>query len=587
MAGTQPLSRTSASLYVGDLKPDVTEALLFKVFSAVGPVASIRVCRDAVTRESLKYAYVNFHTADDAGRALQTMNYTQIKGYPCRIMWSQRNPSVRKAGIGNIFVKNLDPTIDNKTLYDTFSMFGDILSCKVATDQKGVSRGYGFVHYSSQESADKAVEKVNGMDIAGKKVYVAHFKSKKAELSSNNLGAVGAPVKRTFTNVFIKNMPADWDEEKMKEVAGQHGEINSSYVKTDTKTGRKYGAVNYADPANAEKSVELLNGYKIEGTDERLYVSRAQKKSEREKELQRKIEMAKRENQKKYQGVNLYVKNLSDRVDDEVLHNLFAPFGTITSAKVMLDPQTEKSRGFGFVCFTNKDMAKMAINDLNSKLIDGKPLFVGLAQRKDERRGLLEQRARRRVQAGKAGYWNRPGMGAQTPRIQQMAPGAHFIGQPVGHPNWGTQGANPMIMGMRGGQTPGFGRPVMPGQGPMMVPNQTSHFMMNQSLQHSQASAARNSYSSTPRDQFNKNIAAELANADPEQQKQMIGERIFPLVQPIEPRLAGKITGMLLEMDNTELLHLVDSPEALKHKINEALQVLKTYKSGGGSIAIE
>jgi len=67
----------------------------------------------------------------------------------------------------------------------------------------------------------------------------------------------------------------------------------------------------------------------------------------------------------------------------------------------------------------------------------------------------------------------------------------------------------------------------------------------------------------------------------------MIGERIFPLVQPIEPRLAGKITGMLLEMDNTELLHLVDSPEALKQKINEALQVLKTYKSGGGSVAVE
>merc|ERR1719289_167012 len=112
--------------------------------------------------------------------------------------------------------------------------------------------------------------------------------------------------------------------------------------------------------------------------------------------------------------------------------------------------------------------------------------------------------------------------------------------------------------------------------------------MMNQSsMQHSQASAARNSFTSNSRDQLNKNIAAELANADPEQQKQMIGERIFPLVQPIEPRLAGKITGMLLEMDNTELLHLVDSPEALKHKINEALQVLKTYKSGGGSIAIE
>jgi len=581
-----PLPHTSASLYVGDLKPEVTEARLFKIFSAVGPVASIRVCRDAVTRKSLKYAYVNFHSVDDAARAIETMNYTHIEGHPCRIMRSQRNPSIRKAGIGNIFVKNLDPTIDNKTLSDTFSMFGDILSCKVQTDLQGVSRGYGFVHYSNQESADRAVEKVNGMDIAGKKVYVAHFKSKKVAAQTQTMVYPdGANVRRTFTNVFIKNMPPDWDEKNMTDLAGQCGLINSSYIKTDNKTGRKFGAVNFAEPENATKCIEKLNGFRLERGDESLFVTRAQKKSEREKELQKKIERAKRENQKKYHGVNLYVKNLSDRVDDEVLHNLFAPFGTITSAKVMLDPQTEKSRGFGFVCFTSKEMASMAINDLNSKLIDGKPLYVAYAQRKDERREVLEAQARSRAEAShnKTGFFNRPGMTPHTPGIQRMGP--HFVGQPVGHPNWGAQGGNPILMG----QTPGFGRSVMQGQPPMMVPNQSNHFMMNQSSMHhaQQASAREAAYGSTPRDQHNKNIAAELANADPEQQKQMIGERIFPLVQPIEPRLAGKITGMLLEMDNTELLHLVDSPEALKHKINEALQVLKTYKSGGGSVAVE
>lgn len=70
---------------------------------------------------------------------------------------------------------------------------------------------------------------------------------------------------------------------------------------------------------------------------------------------------------------------------------------------------------------------------------------------------------------------------------------------------------------------------------------------------------------------------AHLAAAQPEMQKQILGERLFPLVHRLQPEMAGKITGMLLEMDNTELLNLLESPDSLSSKVDEAMAVLRQH----------
>ncbi|XP_030389044.1 polyadenylate-binding protein 1-like isoform X5 [Gopherus flavomarginatus] len=317
-----------ASLYVGDLHPDVTEAMLYEKFSPAGPIMSIRVCRDVATRRSLGYAYINFQQPADAERALDTMNFEVIKGRPIRIMWSQRDPGLRKSGVGNVFIKNLDDSIDNKALYDTFSAFGNILSCKVVCDENG-SRGYGFVHFETHEAANRAIDTMNGMLLNDRKVFVGHFKSRREREAEFGARAM------EFTNVYIKNFGDDMDDDRLREIFSKFGKTLSVRVMMDD-TGRSkgFGFVNFEKHEEAQKAVADMNGKQINGR--MVFVGRAQKRMERQSELKRKFEQIKQERVSRYQGVNLYVKNLDDGIDDERLRKEFSPYGTITSAKKRL-----------------------------------------------------------------------------------------------------------------------------------------------------------------------------------------------------------------------------------------------------------
>merc|ERR1719437_43088 len=73
--------------------------------------------------------------------------------------------------------------------------------------------------------------------------------------------------------------------------------------------------------------------------------------------------------------------------------------------------------------------------------------------------------------------------------------------------------------------------------------------------------------------------ASALAAAPPSVQKQMIGEKLFPMIAKYQPELAGKITGMMLEMDNSELLILLESEQQLKGKVDEAMRVLESGRA--------
>uniref|UniRef100_A0A3P9Q8G0 Polyadenylate-binding protein n=1 Tax=Poecilia reticulata TaxID=8081 RepID=A0A3P9Q8G0_POERE len=581
-----------ASLYVGDLHPDVTEAMLYEKFSPAGPILSIRVCRDMITRRSLGYAYVNFQQPADAERALDTMNFDVIKGRPLRIMWSQRDPSLRKSGVGNIFIKNLDKSIDNKALYDTFSAFGNILSCKVVCDENG-SKGYGFVHFETHEAAERAIEKMNGMLLNDRKVFVGRFKSRKEREAE--LGARA----REFTNVYIKNFGEDMDDEKLKELFSKYGPALSIRVMTDESGKSKgFGFVSFERHEDAQKAVDDMNGKELNGRQ--VYVGRAQKKGERQNELKRKFEQMKQDRMTRYQGVNLYVKNLDDGLDDERLRKEFSPFGTITSAKVMMEGG--RSKGFGFVCFSSPEEATKAVTEMNGRIVATKPLYVALAQRKEERQAHLTNQYMQRMATVRAvpnpvlnPYQPAPPSGyfmAAIPQAQNRAAyySANQLAQLRPSPRWAAQGVRPQrksfllcsfkaavstqALGQRPASASATAAPVrtMPQykyaagvRNPQQHMASQPQVAMQQPAVHVQGQEPL--------------TASMLAAAPPQEQKQMLGERLFPLIQNMHPSLAGKITGMLLEIDNSELLHMLESPESLRSKVDEAVAVLQAHQA--------
>ncbi|MBA0738235.1 hypothetical protein Gogos_011627 [Gossypium gossypioides] len=299
---------------------------------------------------------------------------------PIRIMYSQRDPSLRKSGTANIFIKNLDKSIDHKALHDTFSSFGNILSCKISTDGLGQSKGYGFVQFDNEESAQNAIDKLNGMLINDKQVYVGHFLCKHERET--------APNKVKFNNVYVKNLSDTTTDEELKTIFGEHGKITSVVVMRDADGKSKcFGFVNFENADDAAKAVEALNGKKFE--DKEWYVGKAQKKSEREHELKARFEQNMKEASDKFQGLNLYIKNLDDSIGDEKLKKMFSEFGNITSCKVMRDP-SGISKGSGFVAFSTPEEASRALAEMNGKMIVSKPLYVAPAQRKEERRAQLQ-----------------------------------------------------------------------------------------------------------------------------------------------------------------------------------------------------
>lgn len=165
------------------------------------------------------------------------------------------------------------------------------------------------------------------MCLNDKPIYVGHF-HRKLERDNTSINA-------KFNNVFVKNLAESTTEDHLTKKFGEFGKITSTVVmRADDGKSKCFGFVNFENPDDAAQAVIKLNGITFD--EKEWYVGKALKKYEREVELKGKSEPSNKEIVNKYQGLNLFLKNLDDSIGDEKLNEMFSEFGTITSCKVLI-----------------------------------------------------------------------------------------------------------------------------------------------------------------------------------------------------------------------------------------------------------
>lgn len=150
------------------------------------------------------------------------------------MMWPHRDSSLKKRNGGNIYIKNLEKSVDSIAFYDTFSTFGNVLSYKMVCDENG-SRGYGYVQF---EIAMIAVKRVNGMLFNDRKVFIAlmscqeHVNSKEVNVSQMQEKEEGHSKLtckfKQYMNLCVKNLDVSVHDKGLQKEFSPFGTIINS-----------------------------------------------------------------------------------------------------------------------------------------------------------------------------------------------------------------------------------------------------------------------------------------------------------------------------------------------------------------------
>ncbi|KAI1706886.1 RNA recognition motif domain-containing protein [Ditylenchus destructor] len=387
----------SRTLLVASLSKDTTEAALCEYFSKNYDVTNCIIARDKMTGNSRRFGFVELLTAEQAELASKDRPFIDdkqvtVKMKGCKVLEEKYR----------IFVGGLLKETSGETLHEHFSKFGNIFECSIVRSDDNLSKGFGFVTYTSQESIDRVLNS-QPHRIDNKVVDVQHATPRRRELT-----------------LFVVNLSPKTTDESLRDHFSKYGELTQCNVKIDRQTGhsRRFGYVAFESQEEVNRALD--DQHMVDGVELKLdypscnLVVKSLPQEISEESLKkslldffsfygrvRKCEFIKNSlgtttafislsgrdevadaladrphciegkmlcTYQMGQLFSIYVGGLPDNATENSLYATFLKFGQLIHWEVMRDPNTRRSRNYGFVSFSSAEEV--------NRVIDSQPFVI-------------------------------------------------------------------------------------------------------------------------------------------------------------------------------------------------------------------
>lgn len=371
-------SNEGREIYVNGVEREITQEAITEKFQEFGAIEKVRIKR----RKNASFVFVLFADTAAANAAIEGVN-----GKDSLEAALARPPRKRRQSrpLGppsdtQLFVGNLPWSVQEQELRQIFSEFdADITECAIITRQQGRSRGFGFVSFSTPESASAALSatdnSVYGEGDAARTLRVQPARQRivteKKARASTSVGAAPANSKNQVNNqVYCSQLPKNLTVGHLEGLFVDYTVVGKSFIsKLGGRRGARtrFGFVTLASVVEVESAIEDLDGAEYNSEEDGntvawvLKVEKARSKKERPRARPLVTE------DPSFTSRRVFVKGFSSSATQEDISDLFADYGTVE--KVIL--KNKRGPAFAFVTFSTPDEAQEAISQRNDTEIDG------------------------------------------------------------------------------------------------------------------------------------------------------------------------------------------------------------------------